>query len=197
MKKSIIILIAIIIVAVAAGVVFVLMHNANTGGAGNQGGQTGLLPPIATGTAGTGGSISSTLATAPTGPTFQIGTPQGSVTVNNIYKENDYITEDGQTIVVAQTSTYSIGYNVGDSGFIISLTYIQPGMPLQDARSAAENAFLQALGISKSDACKLNVQEGVSFKASPYYGQLMGLSFCGVGSAPGNDAGAAQSSSAQ
>ncbi len=179
MKKSIIIVIAIIVIAAVLGAVLLLIKNGMPGN--NQAGQGGLLPPVATGTPGQ--SLSSTLAAAPTGSTFQIGTPQGSVTVNNIYTSNDYITLDGQTIVIAQSGDYSIVYNVGDSSFVIALTLV-PGS-LQAARDAAESVFLQKLGISENDACKLNVNEGVTEKGSPYYGQSLGLSFCGVGGGAG------------
>ncbi len=189
MKKSIIIVIAIIAIAAVVGAVllFIKSNVSNS----NQGGQAGLLPPVATGTPDQ--SMSSTLAAAPTGSTFQIGTPQGSVAINNIYTSNDYITLDGQTIVIAQSGDYSIVYNVSDSSFIISLTLV-PG-PLQATRDAAEAAFLQKLGISEKDACKLNVNEGVTEKGSPYYGQSLGLSFCGIGGASG--AGIVSSSTGQ
>ncbi len=189
MKKSIIIVIAIIVIAAVLGAVFMFIKG-NTSN-NTQGGQGGLLPPVATGTPGQ--SISSTLAAAPTGSTFQIGTPQGSVTVNNIYASNDYVTLDGQTIVIAQSEDYSIVYNVSDSSFVIALTFV-PGS-LQAARDAAESVFLQKLGISKEDACKLNVNEGVTEKGSPYYGQSLGLSFCGIGGVSG--AGSVPSSTGQ
>ncbi|HEX4104173.1 MAG TPA: hypothetical protein VHZ04_01695, partial [Candidatus Paceibacterota bacterium] len=126
---------------------------------------TGTLPPVA----------SPTPLVTPSGSTFVIGTNQGQVPVNNFYENPDYVTTDNQTVVLTENATYTIVYNVSDSSFIISLL----STPLPAARTAAESAFLQQLGITESDACKLNVDEGVPISVSDQYpGEDLGLSFC-------------------
>lgn len=173
MKKSIIIALVIVVVAVlAVAVYFVLRGAAQPGGSA---GGTGTLPPVATGT--TGPAPGNGTSSFPTGSTFQIGTSQGSVTVNNFYGTMDYITEDDETVVLAENDNYSISYYRPDSGFIIVFTSVPAGT-FQTERAAAESAFLSQLGISQSDACKLSVNERVTDNTSPYDGELMGLSFC-------------------
>lgn len=167
MKKTIlIIIIVVVVVLIATALIFFR---------GNAPGPAGT--PVATSTGGGLPAVSpgATPAGAPTGATFTIGTPQGSVIVNNFYKSADYITQDQQAVVLTQTFTYTIVYNISDSGFIISLL----STPLQAARTAAETAFLSDLGISQADACKLTVEEGVPISVSDQYpGVNLGLSFC-------------------
>jgi len=163
-RKTIITIAIIAIILLTIVIYFVLRETSPTTspGGGSQG-TSGSLPLVATGT-----------ASFPSGTTFNIGTSQGSVTVNNFYKTNAYITQDQQTVVLVENTNYTIVYNRDDSGFVIGLL----SGSLQETRDAAETAFLSQLGISKSEACKLTVDERVLDKASPYDGQLMGLSFC-------------------
>jgi hypothetical protein len=167
MRKNIIIA-SIIIIVIVLGVAayFVLRGASSPNGTpvGNQG-TGGNLPPVSTSS-----------ASFPSGTTFQIGTSQGSVTVNNFYKTEDYITQDQETVVLVENDNYTIVYNRDDSGFIIAILVDAPGV-----RSAAESAFLSQLGISQSDACKLTVNERILDTSSPDDGELMGLSFCGNG----------------
>jgi len=165
-------IVGIIIVAAILGVGIFFALRGAISGSNQAGGGTGTLPPVATGTS----PIANGTSSFPTGTTFQIGTDQGGVTVNNFYTTMDYITKDNETVVLAENDTFTIDYDRNDSGFIIALISV-PGS-LQDARTAAETVFLQQLGVSQSDACKLNVDERVIDKTSPYDGQLMGLSFC-------------------
>jgi hypothetical protein len=168
MKKPLLIAIIILVVVLVVVALIFFRGNAPTG-------STGTGAPTSTGGGLPTVSPGATPATAPTGATFVIGTPQGSVTVNNFYKSAAYVTQDRQTVVLEQTSTYSIVYNTSDSGFIISLL----STPLPAARTAAETAFLQNLGISQQGACKLTVQEGVPINVSDQYpGENLGLSFC-------------------
>ncbi len=169
MKKGVIVLVVLVIVAILAGTIyFVLRGNSPSN---TSTGTTGMLPPVATSSAVDNGTSS-----FPTGSTFQIGTAQGAVTVSNFYKTMNRITEDNETVVLGESGSYSIVYNRDDSSFIIDLTWV-PGS-LQDARDAAEAVFLNQVGVSKSDACKLNVGGGVVDKESQYYGDSFGLSFC-------------------
>lgn len=172
MRKKIFIVIAIMVLAALAAVLYAFWRTRGNSTA-TQGG-TGTLPPVVTGTPATN---SSTLGAFPSGPTFQIQTSQGAVTVNNFYQTKDYITQDQETVVLTESDTSTIVYDRGDSGFIIAILALD-GSSLQAARTAVETDFLNQLGISQSDACKLNVNERVLDKTSPYDGVLMGLSFC-------------------
>jgi hypothetical protein len=111
----------------------------------------------------------------PAGNTITIGTANGSVVINNIYKTALYIDQDLQAVVVQDNSDYLITYNISDSSFSITIF----GTPVVAARNAAEGAFLSSLGVSKQDACKLTVHAGVpADAANQYVGQSFPLSFC-------------------
>jgi hypothetical protein len=172
MKKITIVIIAIIaVVLITFGIFFIIQKNASNNTPPST---TGTLPPISTSTPV--GSESSTPATIPTSTTITLGTSQGSVTVNNFYQSADFITQDQQTVAVKSTPDYVIAYNVGDSSFAITLL----SAPLEATRQAAEAAFLSKLGVSRQDACKLTVYEGVPASVSDQYvGQNFPLSFCG------------------
>jgi len=122
----------------------------------------------------------SSLITSPSGGTITIGTSKGSVTINNFYNTAAFISQDQQTVVIADTSNYVVTYNITGSDFGIILLSVPPGV----AQQVAESGLLAALGISQQDACKLNVREWVSASVSSQYaGQVSPLSFCGVPSA--------------
>ena len=111
----------------------------------------------------------------PAGNTIEVGTPSGSVVVNNFYRNAAYLAADEHTVVIRQAPDYDIVYDVPDSHFVINLFL----KPLKDARRAAEAAFLKTLNVSEQDACKLTVHEFVTGLASRIY--LVGptsLSFC-------------------
>jgi len=166
MKKIIIVIVAIVAVIIIVGVVFLVIFSGN-GGAGT--------PPNSTST-GTLPSVTSTPpAQYPTGTVFQIGTSQGSVTVNNFYNNPVQVSQDQTSIVIAQSSTYNITYYTPDSSFNIGILQ----GPVSVVRPQAEAAFLAALGISQADACKLNVVIAVPYDVDPNYAdQNIGLSFC-------------------
>lgn len=180
MKKALIIIFAIIVIAaIAIGVVFFMgQQGAPSGGTG-----TGTIPSGTT--TPTGAYSSSTTGTGALGTsssqgsgssTITIGTDRGTVTVNNFYNTASYTTQDGQTVVLQDQADYQIVYNVSDSSFIISIL----ATPLEANRQAAESAFLSQLGISQADACKLKVSEGVPIGVSNQYpGVNFPLSFCG------------------
>ncbi len=128
----------------------------------NPAGQPGALPPIATST--NPKSISDSF---PKTPTIDIGTSQGVVEVKNFYIHFAY-TEEG-SLILKDGDDYSIGYKPDNSGFLIYLKT----PPLASAREKAENDFLDILGISQSDACKLTVRV-----ATAPNGENSGLSFC-------------------
>lgn len=103
----------------------------------------------------TNGTLSPTTPpiTIPAGDTIAIGTSVGNVIMNNFYKSADYIDQEQKAVVIQQASTYNIIYNISDSSFAIAIT----GTPFDTVREQAESAFLQKLGISQQDACKLQV----------------------------------------
>lgn len=162
-RKTILIIVIIVVVVIIAAIVYLATRGVPAPGGSQL--VRGGLPPVET--------VSPT-APFPSGDTFVIGTSQGGVTVKNFYKTMDYITQDQQTVVLAESSTYQDVYLRGSSSFIIDL--LLP--PLTETRAAAETSFLNQLGISKTDACKLAVDERVLDKTSPYDGYLVGLSFC-------------------
>lgn len=129
--------------------------------------------------ASAGGTLPSSATSTPmvsTSTTITLGTSEGSVTVNNFYQNAQTITQDGQAVIIQNSGEYVITYNVPDSSFAIAIL----STPLEAARQAAESAFLSALGISKEDACKLTVYEGVPISVSDEYpGESFPLSFCG------------------
>lgn len=115
----------------------------------------------------------STSQLPPQGPTFSIQTPRGIVQVNNFYAS----ASDATSTIVTVTSTdeYNIIYHQENSSFLITLV----NRPITTARTDAENAFLQVLGISKSDACRLYVAVGIPAWVDPDHGGEVGpLSFC-------------------
>jgi hypothetical protein len=116
--------------------------------------------------------------TIPPGDTINIGTTKGTVTMNNFYNNAVYLDQAEQAVVIQQSSTYSIIYNIPDSSFVITVS----GVPFADARQAAEAAFLTTLGISQADACKLDVTINAPYNIDPNpMDQGLGLSFCGGG----------------
>ncbi len=165
MKK--IITIAIII---AVAVVIVALFVFST----RQGQNTSLSSPSSTVSLPV---VSTTSASVerPTGNTLQIGTQAGTVTLNNFYKNPAQVSQDQTSIIIVQTNAYNITYYVPDSSFNIGIWQ----KPVAAVRTQAEAAFLAALGISKTDACKLKVQIGVPYSVDPDYADKnLGLSFC-------------------
>ena len=111
----------------------------------------------------------------PTGDTITIGTAKGSVTVNNFYKSAVYIARDQKAVVIQQASAYNIVYDVSGSSFSITILLPQFEAP----RQIAEAAFLNSLGVSEQDACKLTVYESILGDASnQYVSRSLPLSFC-------------------
>ncbi len=184
-KLFIIVIVAIAVILVAAGIYLSLRGvrpNASGGSASSTGSLFPSLTPNSGGSApatpsGTSVAVSTSTAAFPTGSTFQIGTAQGVVTVKNFYKTAAYITQDNETVAIVQQNDYAIGYYRPDSSFTIVFNSVPSGS-FASLRATAEQAFLAALGISQADACKLTVSESVVDKTSPYIGQAFGLSFC-------------------
>lgn len=102
-----------------------------------------------------------------------IKSSKGEVTVNNFFKSAR--DEGSRSFSLKETSDYSIGYFQPDNSFQIALI----SAPLQSSREKAESALLDILGISKNDACKLLLHQGVPhFVDKTLSGRNYGLSFC-------------------
>ena len=166
--KKIIIISGSVLLTVIVGIIIFSMTHSGALGVGNN--------PIA-------GVLPSSTAiqappTYPTGDTFQIGTPSGAVTVNNFYKHPVEISSDRTSVLVAKSGAYLIGYYTPNSAFIIAIM----ATPVPEMQTEAEAVFLSTLGISKGDACKLNVNVGVPYRVDPSYaGENLPLSFCPTG----------------
>lgn len=133
-----------------------------------------IAEQLISGLGGTPSSVASPI-NIPAGNSIAIGTSRGSVAMNNFYKNADYIAQDQQAVVIQQTATYALVYNVSDSSFALTVF----STPFEIVRQAAENAFLSTLNISEQDACKLSVYEGVSGDMpDQYIGKTLPLSFC-------------------
>lgn len=109
----------------------------------------------------------------PASVTITIGTSQGSVTVDNFYKEA--LGAEDEFIILARNDNYEINYDTTDSGFYLDIK--QP--PFAINRTSAELNFLTLLGVGQSDACKLKVAVGAEPAADAgLNGQSLPLSFC-------------------
>ena len=99
-----------------------------------------------------------------------------SVLVNDFYKSPYTQVFDPQNDATIKESTdYSIEYQPNFQAFYINLN----GNDLYISRTNAEQGLLDKLGISKDDACKLNVNLGVVYSVNPRAsGVEYGLSFC-------------------
>lgn len=177
MRKKVIIISVIVAVIVVGWIAYVVL-SARQGTPPQTSG--GSLPSSVTTATTTGSGEVVVSSTPPAGTTLQIGTPQGTVTTKNFYTTAAYITQDQETVVLSESDAYTIDYDRNSSSFVIALLSLS-GTTLDALRTTAEQAFLAQLGISKSDACKLAVDERVLDKTSAYDGELMGLSFCASG----------------
>ncbi|MDE2018842.1 MAG: hypothetical protein KGJ13_00670 [Patescibacteria group bacterium] len=164
MFKKIIIGVIIVIIAAALLAWFFPRENPTTGG-GNTAGGTAQSFEIPAQTSG-----------FPTGATIAIGTPHGTVTVNNFYKTTTLSEEE--YLIFGKTPDYELLYNPNNGAFVVSIS----AGPLSKTRPEAEAALLSALGIGKAEACKLSVTVGVAAGAVPNLaGQPLLLSFCSAG----------------
>ncbi|MFA6193275.1 MAG: hypothetical protein WC726_00200 [Parcubacteria group bacterium] len=102
-----------------------------------------------------------------------IAVKDGGVVINNPYKNATTVVSGNAD--VQKTPNYEIVYLATSKSFVISLS----GSNLADSRSQAEQAFLDSLGVSKTDACKLTVSLGVAPEVNKAAaGKNYGLSFC-------------------
>ncbi len=102
-----------------------------------------------------------------------IQTPQGQIKVRDYTQSPIQTTND--VFVIEKNSDYEIiSYKV-DNSFTISLL----SKPLKQARTVAENAFINNLNITKTQACALKVSVTTPRAVDDTYsGRELGLSFC-------------------
>jgi len=168
--KKLIIVIAVVVIIVVVVAYVVFFRNGETGILGNQNSNsnnTGSSQTV---------SVMSAYPNAPTSRTMSLGTANGTVQVGNFYAASStQVGEDG-ILIVKQTPDYWFTYDPSDSSFWIAIS----GTPFNTVRQTAEQDFLATLGVSKADACKLDVSVGVPYSAgNPLDGQSLPLSFCG------------------
>lgn len=103
-----------------------------------------------------------------------LDTSQGKIEVNNVYK-NPAANLANNAVAVIENDNYITDFYPQDESFAISIQ----NSDLKTARAKAESDFLQALGITKEQACSLKVTLGVPYYVSPTAsGKNYGLSFC-------------------
>lgn len=103
-----------------------------------------------------------------------VTTSQGNLEINNLYK-NPVADLPGNGVAFRETDDFHMDFYPQDEGFIISIQ----NFDVQTGRDRAEMEFLQALGITKDQACLLKVTLGVPYYISPLAaGQNYFLSFC-------------------
>lgn len=108
----------------------------------------------------------------PTGDSITLGTPKGGVRVKNFYKAI-VDTEEG-FIRIRDNDDYRLSYNPADSNFYINIF----SQPFEVSRKKAEKDFLDILGVSQPEACKLRVVESAPAAEANLAGKNLGLSFC-------------------
>ncbi|MEK7598135.1 MAG: hypothetical protein AAB487_00155 [Patescibacteria group bacterium] len=97
-----------------------------------------------------------------------------SIDTNNLYNNPIYKLPDG-TVTFLENSDYTMAFFPKDKLFNIAIL----SSTLKEARNKAEGAFLDTLGVTKDQACELNVSLGVPYGVSPRNSGLnFGLSFC-------------------
>jgi hypothetical protein len=103
-----------------------------------------------------------------------IKTTQGDIATNNLYKNPVELFSDN-TVFFIENTDYHISFNPHDQSFLITL--LNPD--IQTTRNRAEDDFLNALNITKNDACKLTLILGMpAFVNENLSGKNYGLSFC-------------------
>jgi hypothetical protein len=113
----------------------------------------------------------------PTDDTFVIQTPSGGVAVRNFYKDNPVIYGD-VNVMLATGGDYHIQYERTQGQFFIGLL-ARTREQARSMRVRAEDALLEKLGISRQEACKLEVSVAVPGSWNlELAGVNYGLSFC-------------------
>lgn len=181
MNKHLIIYSVIGFIVIALGI-FILFKLGIMGGTNvnnnEYGGSTGQLPTVPSSTEAGQSPVPAVVnfPGAPQGTTFQMGTPKGLVTMNNFYSLPLIV--DEEFLILQNTDQYQINFNTETNQFYIYFS----SSPSTVLRGQVEGDFLTLLGISQSDACKLNIAEGFLGNL-PVASQQQDLSFCSSGGA--------------
>jgi hypothetical protein len=110
----------------------------------------------------------------PPGSTTVLNTPSGPVTVNNFFRGAKMIEA---SVYIAETDQYTIIYFNPSGELGITLGALDPS-EAQRRRGPAESALLSALGVSRADACRLNVRVSPSGSFKVWDAPDEKLSFC-------------------
>lgn len=118
-------------------------------------------------------SPSPTITATPRIPRGNIMTVSG-VTMNNIYNNESSLKSNGE-LRFLETPKYHLIYSPPKEYFLISIV----ASPFPESRKEAETAFLNILGITQDQACRLNVNVTTPLSVNPdYAGNAYRLSFC-------------------
>lgn len=103
-----------------------------------------------------------------------IETNEGTVQIDNIYKEGGELFKGG--ITFKESSDYYISFDEASQSFSIAIMNAED---LYGARARAEEEFVRVLGITNEQACELKVDLGVPYNVNPQLpADNYGLSFC-------------------
>ena len=172
-RKILLAVVAVLIVVACFLAYFLLIGRKAPSGPGGGTGVTPGLPPV---------SYPTTPVTIPSGDKITLQTASGMVEVNNFYKGATAVTNSAA--LVKNEPEYQLVYLKDDGLFLIPIQAYSMADALK-FRADAETDFLNSLGISKADVCKLDVDVyvpqdyvmGGSFAGRSGIVHL-GLSFC-------------------
>ncbi len=162
MKRTTPIIIAIILIVSAAAWYFLGKKETQSPAA---------EPPAAPQTESTGGINP---AGIPSGETLSLGTPKGTITVKNFYKNAVSIDEEID-VLLRTTAQYTISYSRVDSSFQIVVL----AAPVAVNQKSAEADLLSLLGVNQSSACSLKISVIIPLPIDANLGgRIYPLSFC-------------------
>ena len=105
---------------------------------------------------------------------LEIETGSGDVEINNVYKKlKEKLSKNG--VAFEDNNDYYMAFYPQDNGFLIVIN----NADVISAGEKAEKNFMEQLGITKEQACKLKVSITVPYDVSEEYsGEVFGFSFC-------------------
>lgn len=96
------------------------------------------------------------------------------IDINNVYKFTKIINDRGD-VDFLKNNDYEFTYLPEFQKFYITIL----STPFENVRIRAENSFIQTLGITRSEACKLKVDTATTIAVDPQHaGKSYALSFC-------------------
>ena len=105
---------------------------------------------------------------------------ENEVVVLDFISGNRGCTEDSCDLTT-KSDMYSIYFCRSDDSFSVDFGNLKGNAAMRKSRRQAEEKFLQILGVTKKEACRLKVHVGISRASAgnnPHIGQEFGLSFC-------------------